>query len=134
MQKVVFEEHEVRMLQSLLIDYKMVIGKYGFSTDSIKSSYLKEILQHEFGESLRFHTHPQKKHSDFVYGTPADEMRTFIALHIMMENGCYKPHYEAYWYGRNKDFVTYTPGFWEVMDRALWTYLRIADEQDPTLD
>ena len=47
-QKVVFGEHEIRTLQGLLVDYKVIIGNYGFSTDSIKSSSLKEILQREF--------------------------------------------------------------------------------------
>ena len=46
-----------------------------------------------------------------------DEMRTFVTLRIMMEYLCYKPRYEAYWYGRNKHFVTQTPGFGDVMNR-----------------
>ena len=57
-----------------------------------------------------------------------DEMRAFVALRIMMEYLCYKPRYEAYWYGRNKNFVTQTPGFGDVMNRdrllAIWTYLK----------
>ena len=48
-----------------------------------------------------------------------DEMRAFIALRIMMEHGCYKPRYEAYWYGRNNKFVTYSPRFREVTDRHI---------------
>ena len=65
-------------------------------------------------------------------------MRAFVALRIMMEYLCYKPRYEAYWYGRNKNVVTQTPGFGDVMNRdrflAIWTYWKIVDEEDPNLD
>ena len=50
----------------------------------------------------------------------------------MMEYLCCKPRYEAYWYGRNKNVVTQTPGFGDVMNRG--TYLKIVDEEDPNLD
>ena len=45
------------------------------------------------------------------------ETRAFIALRIMMEYGCYKPRCEAY-YGRNKKFVTYTPGVREDLNQV----------------
>ena len=55
-----------------------------------------------------------------------------------MEYGCYKPRYEAYWYGKNKNFVTFTPGIRDVLDRdrflAIWTYAKIVDEEDPHID
>ena len=67
-----------------------------------------------------------------------DEMRTSIALHLLMEYECYKPRYEAYWYGKNKNFVTFTPGFRDVLDRdrflAIWTYVKIVDEEDPHIN
>ena len=66
-----------------------------------------------------------------------DEMRVFTELHLM-EYGCYKPRYEAYWYGKNKTFVTFTPGFRDVLDRdrflAIWIYVKIVDEEDPHIN
>lgn len=49
---VIFEEHELRSVQSLLQDYKSIISQYGFSTSGIKSSYIKDILTREFGARL----------------------------------------------------------------------------------
>ena len=63
-----------------------------------------------------------------------DEIRAFIALRLSMEYGCYKPCYDAYCYGKNENFVTFTPGFWDVLDRflATWTYVKGEVQQIPT--
>ena len=49
--QVIFEDHEFRTLQGLLKDYKRVVANYGHDPQ-VKSSYLKELLQKEFGESI----------------------------------------------------------------------------------
>ena len=41
---VIFVEHEIRSLQSLLNDYKHIVGDYGYSVGEMKSSYLKKTL------------------------------------------------------------------------------------------
>ena len=38
---VIFEEHELRSLQSLLRDYNAIIARCGFPTSGVKSSYIK---------------------------------------------------------------------------------------------
>ena len=64
---VIFEEHEIRSLQSLLRDYKSIVGTYGFPISGVKSSYVKEILLREFGDHIGFHQRLQKKQGEVVY-------------------------------------------------------------------
>ena len=49
---VIFEEHELRSLQSLLRDYSSIVSWYGFPTSGIKSSYMKDILTGSFRARL----------------------------------------------------------------------------------
>ena len=51
---IIFEEHVIRSLQSLLQEYSSILSQYGFSTSSIKSSYIKDILIREFGDEIGF--------------------------------------------------------------------------------
>jgi len=53
---VIFKEHELRSLQSLLREYNATIFRYGFSTSGVKSSYIKDILTQEFEGKIGFHT------------------------------------------------------------------------------
>ena len=66
---MLFEENELRSLQSLLSDYKRVISMYGFLIDGVKSSYIKEILQCEFKDKICFHARPHRNFSELVYDT-----------------------------------------------------------------
>ena len=68
---VIFEQHEIRSLQSLKHDYKRTISMYGFHVDGIQSSYVKNILKREFKERIGFHSRPQKNLSELVYDTSA---------------------------------------------------------------
>ena len=65
--KVIFEEHELRSLQSLLRDYCSIISQFGFPTSGIRSSFIKEILRREFKERIGFHSRPERNHSELVY-------------------------------------------------------------------
>ncbi|MES9882370.1 MAG: hypothetical protein ABW185_15975 [Sedimenticola sp.] len=67
--EVIFVEHEIRTVQSLLRDYQNIVGHYGFPTSGTKSSYIKELLVREFGVGIGFHTRPQKNQSEVVYDT-----------------------------------------------------------------
>ena len=67
---VIFQEHELRTLQSLLNDYKCIISDYGHNS-TVKSSFLKELLINEFGEGIGFHQRNQKNVSELVYDTTA---------------------------------------------------------------
>ena len=66
---VIFEEHELRSLQSLLRDYSSIISRYGFPTSGVKSSYIKDILNREFEGNIGFHSRPLRNQSDPVYDT-----------------------------------------------------------------
>ena len=67
--EIVFEEHELRSLQSLLKDYSSILSRYGFPTSGIKSSYIKNIMTREFKDKIGFHSRPRMNHSDLVYDT-----------------------------------------------------------------
>jgi len=41
---VIFKEHEIRSLQSLISDYKRIISDYGYVACDVRSSYVKELL------------------------------------------------------------------------------------------
>ena len=66
-QKVIFEEHELRSLQSLLRDYCSIISRFGFPTSGVRSSFIKEILRREFKERISFYSRPERNHSELVY-------------------------------------------------------------------
>ena len=42
-QIIIFEEHEIRTLQGLLADYKIIVGNYGYQVESTKPSYIKDV-------------------------------------------------------------------------------------------
>ena len=52
---VVFQQHELTTSQSLLVDYNTLLRKFDFDPVSTKSTYIKEILQKEFGTDIGFH-------------------------------------------------------------------------------
>ncbi len=65
--KIIFVEHELRSLQSLLRDYCLIISQFGFPTSGVRSSFIKEILRREFKERIGFHFRPERNHSELVY-------------------------------------------------------------------
>ena len=64
--QVVFVDHKIITLQGLL---QNIMGTYGLPNLGVKSSYIKEILVHEFGEGIGFHAPPRKNQSEVVYDT-----------------------------------------------------------------
>ena len=64
--KVIFEEYELRSLQSLLQDYCSIISQFRFPISSVRSSFVKEILR-EFKGRIGFHSRPERNHSELVY-------------------------------------------------------------------
>ena len=65
--KVIFEQLELRSLQSLLHDYRSTISLYGFLTSVVKSLYIKDILTQKFKGTISFHSFPQRNLSELVY-------------------------------------------------------------------
>ena len=67
-QKVIFEEHEIRTLQSLLKEYMTIMEIYNHSAHGVKSSFLRTWQIREYGDSTRFHhVRHQKNKSKVVY-------------------------------------------------------------------
>ena len=66
-QKVIFEEHEIRTLQSLPEEYVTIMENYNHIAYGVKSSFLKTLLICEYGDSIGFHVRHQKNESEVVY-------------------------------------------------------------------
>ena len=60
LQQVIFEEHEIRFLQSLLKEYMTIMENYNHSAYGVKSSFLKTLLIREYGDSIGFHVRHQR--------------------------------------------------------------------------
>ena len=66
---MIFDQHEIRTLQSLLQDYKSIVTNHGYSVGDMKSSYLKVLLQSEYKENIGFQVRKERNLSDWVYNT-----------------------------------------------------------------
>ena len=64
---VIFEEHEIRSLQSLLADYKRIVSDYGYPVGDVKSSYLKDLLINEYHDTIGFRSRAGVNKSEWVY-------------------------------------------------------------------
>jgi hypothetical protein len=64
---IIFTEHEIRSLQSLLADYKCIVGDYGYEVGNVKSSYLKDLLINEYQETIGFKERSGMNKSEWVY-------------------------------------------------------------------
>ena len=51
---VIFNEHEIRSLQSLLADYKRIISDFGYPVGDVKSFFLKDLLINEYKYAIGF--------------------------------------------------------------------------------
>ena len=66
-QTVIFEEHEIGTLQSLLKGYMTIMENCNHSAYEVKSSFLKILLISEYGDSIGFHVRHQKNELEVVY-------------------------------------------------------------------
>ena len=57
---LLFEEHEIRTLQSLLKEYMTIMENYNHRAYGVKSSLPKTLLIREYGDSIGFHVRDQK--------------------------------------------------------------------------
>ena len=67
--QVVFVDYKIITLQGLLREYKSIMGTYGLPHLGVNSSYVKEMLVHEFGDVIGFHVIPRKNQSELLYDT-----------------------------------------------------------------
>jgi len=61
------QRHEIRSLQSLVSDYKRIISDYGYVAGDVRSSYVKELLIEEYGETIGFKERSEMNKSAWVY-------------------------------------------------------------------
>ena len=64
---VIFKEHEIRSLQSFVSDYKRIISDYRYVAGDVRSSYVKELLIEEYGETIGFKERSEMNKSAWVY-------------------------------------------------------------------
>ncbi|KAK5923098.1 hypothetical protein CgunFtcFv8_000100 [Champsocephalus gunnari] len=64
---IIFTEREIRSLQSLLAEYKRIVGDYGYEVGDVKSSYVKGLLINEYQETIGFKERNQINKSQWVY-------------------------------------------------------------------
>ncbi|KAK1894270.1 putative fatty-acid--CoA ligase fadD25 [Dissostichus eleginoides] len=64
---IIFTEREIRSLQSLLAEYKRIVGDYGYEVGDVKSSYVKGLLINEYQETIGFKERNQMNMSQWVY-------------------------------------------------------------------
>ena len=65
---IIFEEHEIRTLQSLRSDYVRMLNNHGLDSDG-KSSYAKDLLITEFKDKIDFIPNSRRNGSELVYDT-----------------------------------------------------------------
>ena len=63
----IFNDHEIRTLQSLLFEYKRISLEYGFVCGDAKTSYVKEMLIREYGDLIGFRERKERNKSELVY-------------------------------------------------------------------
>eukprot|EP00112_Aurelia_sp_Birch-Aquarium-sp1_P018096 Seg4270.2 transcript_id=Seg4270.2/GoldUCD/mRNA.D3Y31 product="hypothetical protein" protein_id=Seg4270.2/GoldUCD/D3Y31 len=78
--KVVLDLNEPRTLQGLLLDYRNIADNFGFSTEGIKTSKIKQMLADQFPGQLGFHDRYHKNQSTLVYDVR--EVGSFIEAAI----------------------------------------------------
>jgi len=67
-----------------LREYKNIMGTYGLPNLGVKSSYVKEVLVNEFGDSIGFHSLLRKNQSEVVYNTSGSS--SYIEAVILLLN------------------------------------------------
>ena len=95
--KVIFENREIRRLQGLLCEYKLIVGDYGLVVGDVKSGYLKQLLVKEYGDRIGFKEPRQKNQSEWVYDVTGGYIDTAlyatgISDNQLMENFCGRLH------------------------------------------
>ena len=64
--QIVFTEHRIRSIQSLLHEYRQIGTEYVFDMVKFKFPHVKKALIKEYGDDIRFHERPGKSKSEFV--------------------------------------------------------------------
>ena len=117
-----------------------------FDASTRELDYLNLFLDGEFWELLCTNLyaaqvkalHPNRYYAKSYKSASVPEMKAFVGLRLMMEKTVVKPWYENYWKGEAHNFMSFSPGFRDVMERdrflVLWTFLHLVDQQDPNIN
>ena len=65
--QIIFHDHEIRTIQSLLLEYKRLAFEYNVKCGELRGSYIKEMLIHEYGDLIGFRERTEKNKSELVY-------------------------------------------------------------------
>ena len=65
--KTIVEYNEPRTLRSLLSDYELIANNSGITVGTIKTSYIKELVEKEFKDELGFHERYHHNQSTIVF-------------------------------------------------------------------
>ena len=65
--QIIFGDHEIRTLQSLLFEFKRLSFEYGFTCGEVRGSYIKDMLIREYGDIIGFRERAEKNKSELVY-------------------------------------------------------------------
>ena len=69
--KVILDLNEPRTLQGLLLDYNNILHNFGYDESSTKSGTIKQMIEKEFKNKIRFHDRFVKNTSIIVYNASA---------------------------------------------------------------
>jgi hypothetical protein len=78
---VILELSEPRTLQGLVSDYNDNLKNFGYDINKTRSSYVKQMIEDEFGTSVGFHERFHKNQSIIVYDTSAGGSYVEAALY-----------------------------------------------------
>ena len=65
--EIIFGDHEIRTLQSLLFKLKRLSFEYGFTCGEVRGSCIKDMLIREYGDIIGFRERAEKNKSELVY-------------------------------------------------------------------
>ena len=65
--QIIFGDHEIRTIQSLLLEFKRLAFEYGCTCGEMRGSYIKDMLIREYGDLIGFRERKEKNKSELVY-------------------------------------------------------------------
>ena len=65
--QIIFGDHEIRTIQSLLLEFKRLAFEYGYTCGEMRGSYIKDMLIREYGDLIGFRERKEKNKSELVY-------------------------------------------------------------------
>ena len=64
---IISRDHEIRSVQSLLLEYQWLVVEYGYSCGEVRGSFIENLLIQEYGPLIGFRESEEKNKSELVY-------------------------------------------------------------------